>query len=101
MPENSGMANTPKITEVANTKKNKSKLKTCESKNVLLYYAKHDTGINHNSTSKMSKMPHFNDLTLLDVHLGTFKSTGQDVLHYYYLFTSPLSFYLSFHIPQS
>ena len=38
---------------------NKSKLKTCEIKNLLLYFAKNDTGTNHNSISKMSKMHHF------------------------------------------
>ena len=38
---------------------NKSKLKTCEIKNFLLYFAKNDSGINHNPTSKMSKMHHF------------------------------------------
>ena len=55
------MANTPKITEVANTGifMNKTKLKTSEMKNLLIYFAKNDTGINHNSTSKMSKMHHF------------------------------------------
>ena len=75
---------------------NKSKLKTCEIINLLLKVTLESIIIQQ---SNVQDAP-FYDLTLLDVHLGTFKNTDQDALHYYCLFSSPTSFYISFPIPQ-
>ena len=48
MPENAGTVNTPKSLKwQILALMNKIKLETCEIKNLLLIFAKNDTGINH------------------------------------------------------